>query len=29
MPYPDLVDQAVNIAGALGIRVASSPADED
>lgn len=29
MPYPDLVDQAVNLAGALGIRVATDPDAED
>lgn len=29
MPYPDLVDQAVNLAGALGIRVASDPDADD
>jgi uncharacterized protein YjbI with pentapeptide repeats len=29
MPYPDLVDQAVNLAGALGIRVASDPHADD
>jgi uncharacterized protein YjbI with pentapeptide repeats len=29
MPYPDLVDQAVNLAGALGIRVATDPNAEE
>src|SRR4051794_13569522 len=29
MPYPDLVDQAANLAAALGIRVASDPGAED
>lgn len=29
MPYPDLVDQAVNLAGALGIRVATDPNEDD
>ncbi len=29
MPYPDLVDQVVNLAGALGIRVATDPDAED
>ncbi|WCB97034.1 hypothetical protein DSM104299_05805 [Baekduia alba] len=28
LPYPDMVDQAVNLAGALGIRIATDP-DED